>query len=367
MAAPQLSEAVAAETVERVNTKLREGFRPPGLSGQGPGAIQEAAQVAVKDGFCPSSETFKSRVRLAKERFGFEPDFGLYRPQRYSQPVPRAVLLDAPAHRNPEPSGGTRVLAIGDLHQDPRHPDRLEVLTWMARYASEHRIERIVQVGDWSTFDSVNMHDDNKTWAARTKPGIKDDLDNLRQSHAAWRRGMDSDYRPKLDFLAGNHENRLERFENSNPEAHGTFTLARDETFLQFGWKTRPYGELFYLDGVAFTHHPTNGAGRAFGGKTGPQRAANESTVPVVSGHTHRRQVHDCPKIGPTDVISMVEIGCGLPWGTVESYAKHGLTGWWYGIAPMTVREGAITDLNFVSMMTLRDRYSDDGADVRAA
>jgi hypothetical protein len=225
----------------------------------------------------------------------------------------------------------------------------------------------VVQVGDWSTFDSVNIHDDNRTWAAKTKPGIKDDLDNLKRSHDAWRRGIDADYRPKLDFLQGNHEYRLERFENLNPEAQGTFTLSRDETFLQFGWRTRNYGELFYLDGVAFTHHPTNGAGRAFGGKTGPQRAANDSTVPVVSGHTHRRQVHDCPKIGPIDVISMVEIGCGLPWGTVESYAKHGMTGWWYGIAPMTIRDGVITDLNFVSMLNLRDRYSDDGGDVKSS
>jgi hypothetical protein len=88
--------------------------------------------------------------------------------------------------------------------------------------------------------------------------------------------------------------------------------------------------------------------------------------VPVVSGHTHRRQVHDSPKIGPIDVISMVEIGCGLPWGEVESYAKHGMTGWWYGIVPMTVQGGVITDLNFISMLSLRRRYSDDGADVAA-
>jgi hypothetical protein len=63
----------------------------------------------------------------------------------------------------------------------------------------------------------------------------------------------------------------------------------------------------------------------------------------------------------------MVEVGCGLPWGTVESYARHGLTGWWYGVVPMTVNAGMITDLAFVSMIELRRRYSDDGADVRAA
>jgi len=178
---------------------------------------------------------------------------------------------------------------------------------------------------------------------------------------------MSDDYRPKLDYLLGNHEFRLEWFENANPETAQTFTLSRDETFAQFGWRARPYGELFYVEGIAFTHHPTNGAGRAFGGKTGPQRAANESTVPVVSGHTHRRQVHDSPKIGPVDVISMVEVGCGLLPGEMENYAKHALTGWWMGFVPMTVQGGSITDLAFVSMQTIRDRFSDDGADVRAA
>jgi hypothetical protein len=123
---------------------------------------------------------------------------------------------------------------------------------------------------------------------------------------------------------------------------------------------------MLYVEGVAFTHHPVNGAGRAFGGKTGPQRAANESTVPVVSGHTHRAQWHSAPKIGPIDVISMVEIGCALPWGVVENYAKHGLSGWYWGAVLMTVHGGAITDLNFVSMLTIRSRYSDDGADVVA-
>jgi len=255
---------------------------------------------------------------------------------------------------------------VGDLHQDPRHPHRLDALKWIARYASEHRVDRIVQVGDWSTFDSVNQHDRNDTQGARYKPPVKDDLANLLASHQAFRSGMDADYRPKLNFLLGNHEYRLERFENANPETHQTFTLSRDETFAQFGWQTRPYGELLYVEGVAFTHHPTNGAGRAFGGKTGPQRAANESTVPVVSGHTHRRQVHDSPKIGPVGVISMVEIGCAMPWGDMEAYAAHSLTGWWYGVAPMTVQGGAITDLAFVSMLTLRDRYSDDGGDVHS-
>jgi hypothetical protein len=225
----------------------------------------------------------------------------------------------------------------------------------------------LVQVGDWSTNDSVSIHDKNDTRRGRLKPPIKDDLDNLLASHQAFERGRSADYKPKRVFLKGNHEYRFERFENANPEAHETFTLQRDQTFAQFGWQTRPYGEIWYCEGVGFTHHPTNGAGRAFGGKTGPQRAANETTVPIVSGHTHRRQVHDAPKIGPLERVSMVEIGCGMLWGEIEDYASHSLTGWYWGIVPMTVCNGEITDLEFVSMRRLRSRYSDAGGDVKAA
>lgn len=366
MPAPPRSDQQKASVRDRVNAKLREGFRPPGMPGAGQGAIKEAAREAVKDGEFSSENAFVSAAHALRDTL-FEPDWTLFRPHRYSQPVPLSVVQPAITPIPQAPSGrAQRVLVIGDLHQDPRHPHRLEVLTWIARHASEHRYERIIQVGDWSSWDSVNQHDKNDTAAARFKPTIKQDLENLLQSHQAFRLGMSDDYRPKLDFLLGNHEHRLERFENANPESQGTYTLSRDETFAQFGWRTRPYGELFYVESVAFTHHPTNGAGRAYGGKTGPQRAANESTVPVVSGHTHRRQVHDSPKIGPTDVISMVEVGCALPWGEVEAYAKHGLTGWWHGVVPMTVQGGVIRDLNFISMLTLRDRYSDDGADVAA-
>lgn len=63
----------------------------------------------------------------------------------------------------------------------------------------------------------------------------------------------------------------------------------------------------------------------------------------------------------------MVEVGCAMPWGAMEHYARHSLTGWWFGVVPMTVNAGQITDLEFKSMISLRARYSDDGGDVRAA
>lgn len=362
MPQPSLKPETAAEAVARVEAQLRLGFRPAGMSGTGPGAIAQAATQAVMDGWVNSHGSFQTRLRTARELYGLAPDETLYRPLRYQQPVPRQALTHAPAldpvQTRPE-GDAVRVLVIGDLHQDPRHPHRMDVLTWIARFASHERFDHIIQIGDWSTWDSVNFHDRNDTLGAKTKPSIKADMDNLKESLAYWRNGMDPAYKPRQSIVLGNHENRLERFENANPEAQDTFTRERDQTFLQYGWKTRPYGELFYVGGVAFTHHPVNGAGRAFGGETGPQRAANKTTVPIVSGHTHKRQVHDSGKIGPIDVISMIEVGCALPWGEVESYAKHGITGWWHGVVPMTVQGGVITDVHFKSMLSLEREYGD--------
>lgn len=351
MAAHPLSQDKLDRVKQVVEDLLRAGFTPPEFPSRGSAAKTEAAKALSAEYGVPLNT---ARNWIAPANI----DWTLYRPTRYQQPVPRHVVEPAPAPQAFIPDRpGVRVLAIGDLHNDPRHPHRLDVLKWVARYASEQRFDHIVQIGDWSTWDSCSFHEKNDTNKGKLKPSIRQDMDNLIASHQAFRAGMASDYKPRMTVVLGNHENRVERFENANPEAYGTFTRERDQIFTQFGWRVRPYGELFYIEGVGFTHHPVNGAGRAYGGKTGPQRAANDSTVPVVSGHTHRRQVHDSPKIGPNDAISMVEIGCGMLWGEVESYAAHSATGWWWGVVPLTCRQGAITDLGFVSMLTLQERF----------
>jgi hypothetical protein len=44
--------------------------------------------------------------------------------------------------------------------------------------------------------------------------------------------------------------------------------------------------------------------------------------------------------------------------GEVESYVGVAPAGWWWGVVPMTVRDGAITDIGFVSMLTLREQFA---------
>lgn len=308
------------------------------------------------------------RLRYARDRLNLSPDEGRARAYRYQQPGPHVRLAPAEPAQPPAPEGEAyRVLVIPDRHNDPRHPHRLAATTWIARFGSETRVADVVDLGDSCTWDSVSRHAKDDTLKGRLKPGIRDDLANHLESLQAFERGRAADWKPRKKKARGNHEQRLWAFEDLNPAAVDTHTLAYSEHLAQFGWRERPYGEIFYVGGVGFTHAPFNGMGKPMGGVTLGNRAGALLTQSLVHGHTHQRGHYSAKKLGLTDSVSVLQCGCALPWGEVEDYASHQPTGWWWGVVLLTIQGGVITDENWVSMLTLRNRYSDDGGDVRAA
>lgn len=308
------------------------------------------------------------RLRQAKDRLNLEPDESGYRAYRYQQPSPTLRLSPAAEPARLTPGGDIRrVLVIPDRHNDPRHPHRLAATTWIARFGSEVRPDDVVCLGDAGTFDSVSRHNRDDTIKGRYKPPIRDDLDNHLQSLQAFERGRAPDWKPRKKKARGNHEHRLWLYEDENPAAAGTHTLAYEQHLLQFGWQERPYGEIFYIGDVGFTHAPINGMGKPMGGVTLGNRAGALLTQSLVHGHTHQRGHYDAKKHGMVDSISVLQCGCAMPWGEVESFAMTSPTGWWWGVVLLTIQGGVITDENWISMLTLRARYSDDGADIQAA
>jgi hypothetical protein len=357
-----------AAIVELVNQCLDEGFTPYWFPGPGNRtALAEACSRWKKPDGIPMTLTNFKQILLRAKQKGFEPDWSLFRPKRYQQPI-RAIAVvqeTIPVTPPKDEKQPTRVLVIPDRHNDPRHEHRLEITKWIARYGSEHRHPYVVDLGDSVTMDSCSRYDKNDTIRGRFKPSIKADLDNHLAMLQAFESNRAQDWRPRLSRMRGNHEHRLFDFENQHPENEGTHTHRYAQDLLQFGWKERGYGEIYYIDGCGFTHAPFNGLGKAMGGKTATHRAGALLCESLVHGHTHSFEVHNSAKLGPTDRITVVQAGCALPDGEVESYATHNPTGWSYGIMDITVERGAIIDLAFISIRSLRQRYSDDGADVK--
>ena len=348
------------ETIRRIETCLRDGYAPPWASSSSiPGAVTEAAIRAVADGFDASSATFRDRFYRAS-REGFEPDWSLWKAPVYqkAESLPRSQqqIVISEAHR---PAGKPlKICVIGDAHDDPRLEDKSR-FRWMGQWCRDERPDVIIQIGDWATFDSMSSHHQKGSLDHILMPSWTQDVESLWLSISAFEAGL-SGYKPKRKILTeGNHESRAARYENSNPEISGALTAQWREAFRSNGWRIVDFGVYHFEEGVGFIHHPVNGAGRAYGGKTGNQRAGNDSVFTVVHGHDHKWELATSPKIGPSKPVEMVSVGCSLPWGHVESYAKIAATGWWWGVTSMTVLDGGIIDLQKVSMLTLEDRYGE--------
>lgn len=356
MPAKPMSNTVMLETIRRVEDCLREGFAPPHIQ-IGRQAIGEAADRALREGWVNSTNTFRSRIRLATEKFG-EPQWDLYRAPVYQRPArerrPLAVYEPAP---NPEPDGRIiSVCVIGDCHDDPRLPDKTR-FTVLGKWCRSMKPDYIVQLGDWATFDSFSRHTEQGSYESQLAPTWKEDHDSLIKSLDAFDKGLGKNFSGRKWITEGNHENRAGKFENSEPRLVDSIVPTWRSEFEDRGWLIRDYGEYLFLDGVGFIHHPINGAGKSYGGVTGGSRTAADSTFSIVSGHTHRLEFASRAKIGPSRNIEAIQAGCALPWGHVEGYAKLSATGWSWGALHLRILNGDIIDKSFTSMLTLMREF----------
>jgi len=126
MPAKPLSQEQAANAVALVEDCLKEGFAPPSTPRAGMAAMTEAGKrFQEQTGLTPKA--FATRISTARDRYGIEPDWSLWRAPQYQQvkgtkrsPNARAPIPESVQEREGEP---IRVLVIGDTHDDPRHPD----------------------------------------------------------------------------------------------------------------------------------------------------------------------------------------------------------------------------------------------------
>lgn len=343
------------ETISLIEDCLREGYSPPWQQ-TGRQAVQEASRRAVEAGMVTTQSAFATRFRSAKERYR-EPDWTLYRAPVYQRPSHNDnenIVIERTEPQRPDENPIT-VCCIGDCHDDPRLPDKSR-FEWLGRWCAQEKPDYIWQAGDWATFDSVSMHAKPGTLDAQNNPRFKEDIKSLRESMNAFERGLNG-YKCKKIFTEGNHEHRVARYENMDPRFQDALVPEWKRVFEDAGWTIWNYGEFFFINSIGFVHHPINAAGRAFGGKTGNQRAGNDATFSILRGHDHRQEFVSVPKIGPNQALDIISVGTTLPFGHVEEYAKLSTTGWYHGVVKITIRGNQITDKAAISMLTIEDRF----------
>lgn len=351
MAGPGLARELAVETVQRVEDQLRAGCVPLGMGG-GKSAIQAAGQKACRDGFVKTQGAFETRLRSARDTFGLEPDWSLFRPIQYQHRPPGLPIVPSQDHIvEDDPDGEpTRVAVIGDAHDSPHLRDKSR-FRWLGAYVAEQGIEHVVSVGDWLTMDCFSSHTDRATFEGFAKPTFDQDLDSFHESQRAFQDGL-AGHKPKKDITLGNHEARAWKYDNAHPDGV-SHAHKLEEAFAQWGWRTSLYGEYRFIGGVGFVHVPFNALGRPL---TQNQRP-NKALLDTIHGDDHRATQLTDFKSGPFRSPTIYSAATALPPGFIEGFSNKGGSTWRSGICEAVLWGGHVRKWSFTEMVLLRHRY----------
>lgn len=340
---------------------LGDGFTPPGAGAQKITALEEACR---RDGRSSGFFFRWFRAEESARRIGapsFIPDWSLYRPkpgvvaQAPGEPPAEGHRwrIRVPAARSPDIPIIT-VLAIGDVHDKPGRSK--EHLKWAGRLADEIRPDRIVQIGDWMSLDSLSSHEARGSAKDAARPAFHEDLESAEESLDAFDRECPAEI-PR-DITLGNHEWRAARAANENPKESGDALIRVEQVFARYRWRTHPYGKFLYIGSVGFVHVPQTTMGRAYGGKNSENQIGNDATHSIVWGHDHRFRVKQVAKIGPNNAISLCNLGTFLPFGVVEEYSVGTLSGWSYGVVVLRIQGGMIVSAQMIDNLELARRFA---------
>jgi len=257
---------------------------------------------------------------------------------------------------NPE-GEAYRICVIGDTHDAPNLPDKSR-FKWIARHIAKSRPDKVVHIGDMGDFESCSTHAHPGSITYNYKPSFKQDMESLEEALTLIHKELGSHSIPLL-MTEGNHEYRIDRWEEGHPETQGLLKASFLETMARYNWKTYGFGEWLLIGGVGFSHVPKNIMGKPYGGKFTENQIGNDAIFSVVYGHTHRAVFRRVPKIGPQNSIEILNVGSAMPDGYVAPYANTATTGWTYGIYDIKIRGGHIEDYRFHSMQHLEEEYGD--------
>ena len=152
----------------------------------------------------------------------------------------------------------------------------LDHLRWAGEYCVEHKPEVIVHIGDHADMPSLSSYDKGKRTAEGKR--VNEDIEAaikgmevlLRPIYEEQQRELREygkiKWKPRLVLTLGNHEERILRHVNANPELYG-FLSIESLKYEEFGWEVYDFLEPVNVDGVTYCHYMANPfSGKPYGG-----------------------------------------------------------------------------------------------------
>lgn len=227
-------------------------------------------------------------------------------------------------------------------------------------YALEKRPDVIIHLGDHWDMPSLSVYDvGKKGFEGRKyiddiqagKDGMEAFLAPINKFNKRARKNKQKQYKPRMVFILGNHEQRIERAIESDRKLEGLISYD-DFGLEEYGWEVVDFLEPIVIDGVAYCHYFTSGVmGRPV---SSARLLLNKKHMSCVMGHVQQRDIAFSRRADGTE---MTGIFAGIFYKHDEAYLNAQTNGGWSGIWMLhDVKDGSFDEMP-ISMRYLEKKY----------
>lgn len=247
-------------------------------------------------------------------------------------------------------------LVIPDPHAHPDHNnDRAE---WLGKLIKDLKPDVVINMGDVADFPSLSGYDKGKRsfYGKSYRDDVNAALDFEEKMWGPVRRS-----KKKLPYrvvLEGNHEHRIERALDLNPELKDTLTLKDLEWDRYYDYQCLYEGGtpgIVTIDSVNYAHFFVSGVmGRPIGGEHPAYSLITKQYQSCTAGHLHCLDWANRTTARGEKIYGLVS---GVFQDYDSSWAGEVNKLWWRGVVIKRGVENGCYDPEFVSLDRLRKEY----------
>ena len=251
-----------------------------------------------------------------------------------------------------------RILVIPDCQVKEGVP--LDHLNWAGQAICDYKPDVIVNIGDFADMPSLSTHDVKgskyfeglryKKDVEVVKEAMQLLLKPLRDMQKVQKDSKHKVYKPRMVLTLGNHENRINRAINNNPQLEGLLSVKDLE--YEKDWEVHDFLHPVFINGVGFNHYwPVGAMGRP---AASPAAIISKLHMSCVGGHQQGKQVAYGKR---ADGQSICAIIAGSYYQHNEDYMDLLSNKHWRGLVVLNEVDDGHFDEMFLSIEYLKGKY----------
>lgn len=259
---------------------------------------------------------------------------------------------------------GIKVLIIPDVHTHPDFDN--DRLRWLGRLILDQRPDEVWCLGDFADMPSLSSYDKGKRSfeGRRYKRDVESALAGQAELWAAvdshnrrMKNNKKGGYHPYRLMLVGNHEARIDKVTQMNPELHETISVG-DLGYDRFWDDVVAFKDRGIRHGFALSHYFAAGImGTPIGGAHAAYNLLAKNGMSSIAGHSHLYDQKILTKADGTKMLAIVA-GCYVHPEMVEGWNRDTQHLWWNGVVMLDgVRDGWAEQITQITQERIEEQY----------